>query len=113
MGRYWALQIISIVQRIIGFIVIIGSLVTSVVIVAAPSAIYGGREIGTTAALSLTLPGALIVLIAGVLAGTGIYAYGQFIMVILDIERNTRATRRYLMQKANPAASPNFWTDDL
>ncbi|RIK21837.1 MAG: hypothetical protein DCC53_05155 [Chloroflexi bacterium] len=81
MDRYWALRLVSIVVRALGVVAVIASVfwavaVASVHVLLAPLALLGGL-IG------------LVVL----------FAAGQFLLLMIRIEQNTRATAHLLSDR--------------
>ena len=88
--KYRALRIVATIYRVLGWIVLVGGILFSI--------IAGIAGIAFTEAMGLNgAGGAIIGIILGIivftLVGLGILAYADLIYVAIDIEENTRRQR--------------------
>ena len=80
MKKYIALPIVAIIYRIIGWIILIGGIIFSIV---------AGREIADW--LQMSAVWAIILgIVLSILSGLGLLALANLFYVIMDIEENTR-----------------------
>jgi hypothetical protein len=96
MKRYHSLRFVSNFYKVCGILVGIGAVVYFLGLEAGAIALVNavaqqGVEVTTGAYIAAMLPG-VYSLIGGIIAGITLYAVGAFIMLMIDIESNTRRT---------------------
>lgn len=107
--RYTALRIIGTLYKIIGVILgilaILGAVLTLVV---RPAFDFGFGPFGLD--FSFALVAAFVELIVGLLSALGIYAVGELIFLLVNIEENTRFTALIIRDRLQPpqAAQPPY-----
>ncbi len=117
--RYRALRIIGTLYKIIGAIVLVVTIVSAVGVCLA--GVIGGtafegftndfdfnrRGLGLLGGAVGGVISALVILLSGGIGGVTVYATGEAIYLLIDIEENTRAARLYSTQDApHPQANP-------
>ena len=99
--RYTALRIIATLYKIIGVILgilaILGAILTMVV---RPAIDFGFGPFGLN--LGFALVAGIAVLISGLLTALGIYAIGELISLLINIEENTRFTALIIRDRMQP-----------
>ncbi len=107
--RYTALRIIATLYKVIGVILgilaIFGAVLTLVV---RPSFDFGFGPFGLN--FGFALVAAIVELIVGFLSALGIYAVGELIFLLVNIEENTRFTALIIRDRMQPpqAAQPPY-----
>lgn len=93
--RYGALTSISAVLRILGWIVMAGGAIASIVLGVAAAGSDNGGDGSTGVAVAIILGG----LISSVVYGVMLIALADLIQLMIDLERNTRATALNLIDR--------------
>jgi hypothetical protein len=97
-AKYKALRTIANLYKILAF-VLGGILVIGALIVMASGAVSSTSSLGGPSMLAGGFVGGLIMLIYAGLVFVGLYGFGEFIYLFLDIEENTRKTNDLLSRK--------------
>lgn len=103
MGRYWALQFVSSLYKLVGFAVMLVSVGIFIFMeITATQTLNQLAERGVIVVAdnylaALALP--LLPFFGGLIGGISIYASGQFITLMMDIEANTRGARALLRKQ--------------
>ena len=106
--RYGALRLFGLLYKILGIIILVLAVLT-----AAGTCIMGfvggaaaqelSRNIGSDVSIGLVgLITAFITLFGGAISGLSLYAIGEGIFLLINIEENTRASATLLRQQNNP-----------
>jgi len=105
--KYTALRIISLFYKILGVIIGIVSLLTIVfTIISQPVIDFGFFRPSGGLVLVFTIVMALLELVMGGLIALGVYALGDLIALLMNIEENTRFTALILRDSMNPPVQP-------
>ena len=111
--RYTALRIIATLYKIIGVILgILAILGATLTLVVRPAIDFGFGPFGLN--LGFALVAAIVEIIAGLLTALGIYAIGDLISFLINIEENTRFTALIIRDRmqpppaGQPAAQPPY-----
>jgi zinc-ribbon domain len=97
-AKYKALRTIANLYKILAF-VLGGILVIGALIIMASGAVSSTSSLGGPSMLAGGFVGGLIMLIYAGLVFVGLYGFGEFIYLFLDIEENTRKTNDLLSRK--------------
>lgn len=97
-AKYKALRTIANLYKILAF-VLGGILVIGALIIMASGAASSTGSLGGPSMLAGGFIGGLIMLIYAGLVFVGLYGFGEFIYLFLDIEENTRKTNELLSRK--------------
>lgn len=106
MGRYWALEMFSVVLKLLSILTAISVVIVFLVLMAiSVGMLQASAETEVTAMLTelfgtITVLVALRILFLGLLSSLSLFASGQFINFMLNIEENTRGMRRLAAKQA-------------
>ncbi len=102
--RYTALRIIATLYKIVGVIMgvltILGVVFT---VIAQPAIDLGFGKPSGGLILLMTIVIAVVVLLAGGLAALGVFAVGDLVSLLINIEENTRFTALLMRDRMQPA----------
>jgi hypothetical protein len=103
--RFTALRIIATLYKIVGVViailVVIGVIVT---IISQPFSIdFGFGRLGGALGLISSIVLAVVEILAGGLSALGVYAIGELLYVLINIEENTRFTALIIRDRMQPA----------
>lgn len=93
--KYRALRVVSLVYRIIAALIFLGALIGGGLTAVNPSIQYDLYSNTFTSAPPATGAG-LAIIAAGVITALGLYAFGELLSLLVDLEANTRATNALL-----------------
>ncbi len=99
--RYTALRIIATLYKIIGVIIAILTVLGVIFTLVAQPVIDFGLGIRVFNLVS-SIFGAVVVLIGGGLSAIGVYAVGELIFLLINIEENTRFTALIIRDRMQP-----------
>ncbi len=104
--RYPALRIIAVIYKIVGVIVGILAIIGAILSFVGVGSFMNYYGFNSGASMLGNLFGALIVLLFGLLGALGIFAVGDLIYILINIEENTRYSALVLRDRLAAPPQP-------